>query len=161
MVEIANGSQIMVRKGTPTFATTPADETNEARDIRLLTGYRATGMTYTDVDNVIAIPEFGGTRSTITFNSVSHGVTQKSGNIARVSATFDVADNFDDAGQTILREAFRDNTEITVLVNLTSGTEAYCVGTVAKSTPSGNFDGAVQRQYTINVQGDVTEAKAV
>ncbi len=164
MVTIANQSKLLIAKGVPNFGSAPDNETPAARTARILAAWRA--LDYDNVDNVIAIPEFGGTRSTITFNSVTNGVTQKSGNIARVQATFDVADNFDDAGQTKLREAFADNDVYSIMVSyigddgtLEAGTEQFCSGTVSKSTPSGNFDGAIQRQFTFNVQGDVFEAK--
>ncbi|MCH9664608.1 MAG: hypothetical protein K0U41_02030 [Gammaproteobacteria bacterium] len=117
-----------------------------------LAGFRAAA--YTPVTDVDTIPEFVGVRGTITRNTVTHGVKQASGAIAQVTPSINVIDDPDDAGQTILNEAFTANTTLYGKVTYPNKRIVFVIFTVAKAAQSGGFDDFVNTNYQINVSED-------
>lgn len=144
---LANASKLEVSVGTA-----PATETME--------GYEA--LTWTNVTEVVSLPEFSGTRSNITFNSVTDGQKQFSGNIAQVQATVDCADVPDDAGQMMMNASYVANPPTVTYLRATFPNKSvvYVTSTIAKAALSGGFDAVAQRSYIVNVTKNTVEGRA-
>ncbi len=108
-------------------------------------------LDYTVVEDVDSIPEFTGTRGTITRNTVTHGVKQASGAVAQVTPTINVIDNPTDPGQIILNAANISNDTIYIRVTYPNKRIVLFAATIAKAAPSGAFDDFVNMNYQINV----------
>lgn len=119
-------------------------------------------LTYTDVGEVTEIPTFGGQADVVEHTPLKTGITEKfHGAINQGSLTVPLALARDDAGQGILRTAYRDRDRISFEIEYPDGSKDYFAGKVMSDVRRGSSVGAVvSGEVQIEIETEITEVAA-
>lgn len=148
----------------PTGAMTSAG-TTLAISASLPSTYNETGfeaVTYTDIGEVVTLPEYGKAFNLITHNPLSDRKTYKfKGSYNNGSVTVQIAKDSDDAGQVIVSAAADSDNSYSFEVTLNDGTVQYFTAKVMSYTTNvQDVNSITGSTMQIEIDSDVVEVAA-